>query len=174
MTRDKLLKSLRYAGAVERYHTYPTLRKQTIADHTWNVLRIYTHVFEPPQVPVFMHIMYHDCGELVTGDVPFPFKRRNPNIGEQMTKAEDMALRAMGISLPPLSTMEKVRIKLCDLAEMHEFGLIEMALGNKLAQPIVDDTLRAINAMLAGSTEYLDVVDAREKLTDLFLQVKGE
>jgi hypothetical protein len=49
----------------------------------------------------------------------------------------------MGIEWRALSTEQRRRIKVCDLLEMWEFGLIEMSMGNSYARPIVADTIRA-------------------------------
>lgn len=90
--------------------------------------------------------MFHDVGELVTGDPPYPIKARNP-----VLKAEMDRLEAEGVShmdLPP-NLMEpdealhwKQRIKICDVLEMWEFLMDEVALGNSFCRFMVDDMAR--------------------------------
>lgn len=149
MERSNILSSARLAGDVLRYHTWPTLQSQTVAAHTWNVLRIYWQIFGPPVPNVTTYIIWHDAGELVPGDVPFPAKANNSVLKSEHDRLEVEAVVSMGGPQEVhLSARERARIKVCDLTEMMEFGRHELALGNTYAQPIVDDTLRAIEVLL--------------------------
>ena len=138
-TREDVLTNSRLAGQVERYHTWPTIRKQTVAEHTWQILRIYLELFGV-DADVWKYILHHDSGEIRTGDLPFPLKSQNPDLKKIMDDLEDDALAAMGVGTIPLTSEQKWRIKVCDLLEMLEFGLQEMVLGNRLAEPIIKGT----------------------------------
>lgn len=134
----------RQAGAVLRYHTWPTVKKQTIADHSWNVWRIVFAIWRTghcsvegiPQ-SVTEYIMLHDCGELRTGDAPYPIKRDNPELKQIMDRLEDEALTEQGIHLAELSTEWKWRVKVAHTIEMMEFGIDELMLGSRYAAPVI-------------------------------------
>lgn len=140
MKRAKVLATARLAGQVTRYHTWPVHHRQTVGEHTWQVMRIYYQIFGPPSALVFTKLIWDDAGELVTGDLPFPIKARNPGLKAIMDSLEEQAVEGMGGNpRPGVSDVEKRRVKTCDLIDMLEYGLHELDLGNKYAQPIVDD-----------------------------------
>lgn len=134
-----MLADPRFAGEVKRYHTWPCLQVQTVASHTWHVMRIYWQLFGPMPPVVSTHLLWHDAGELRAGDLPFPVKANNPKLKAEIERLELDTLAGMQVKLPPLSEREKVRCKLCDLLEMYDFGLVERALGNSMSAPIIDD-----------------------------------
>ena len=141
MTRDQVLTNPRHAGEVIRYHTWPMHHRQTVGEHTWQVMRIYLQIFGPLSPEVSTYIIWHDTGELVTGDLPFPVKRDNPHLKAECDFIEKRARVLMGG--PPLefklSEEESNRGKLCDLIDMYEQGKIEVAMGNQYGLPIVND-----------------------------------
>jgi hypothetical protein len=53
----------------------------------------------------------------------------------------------MGGTVVTLTPILKLRAKACDLIDMHECGRAEVNMGNKFAQPIVDDTFKALEKM---------------------------
>jgi 5'-deoxynucleotidase YfbR-like HD superfamily hydrolase len=152
-------KSLRFAGLVKRYHTWPVLREQTNAEHTWHVLRIYHKLFGPPSTDVTLAIMYHDVGEIKTGDAPFPVKRENPDL----KAAYDRVEAAHREILLPYDTTSKLTeyeircIKICDLVEMWEYGMEEYLKGNNLAIPIIDRTKLVALSMCDSPLEDMNL-----------------
>jgi len=141
--------SLRWAGEVERYHTWPTLKKQTIADHTWHVMRIWMQLFGTPNEGVVEAIMFHDVGEVRTGDIPYPTKAQHPGLKAAMDELEHDAVIDLTGILPTLDSTDKIRMKVCDLLEMWEFGRCEQAMGNTLAREITERTAKHVGE-LAG------------------------
>lgn len=139
ISREQILTNGRWAGDVLRYHTWPMLRPQTIGSHTWQILRIYVTIFGAPQPDVTVYVIWHDAGELVLGDLPFPVKAQSPTLKKLCDGIENLAVVKMAGEVPRLSKLEKLRVKICDLAEMYETGIAEFQMGNKFAQPIVDD-----------------------------------
>lgn len=138
--------NMRIAGSVQRYHTWPTIQSQTVADHTFHVIRIYGEVWgHLPDGTELRYLMMHDLAEGELGDVPFDAKRSFPDIKTAMDKAERTVLPA----LPFLTPEEKVRCKVPDLLEMWEFGVIERRLGNQYAEAIIEDT-RCAALLVAG------------------------
>ena len=130
----------RFAGRVLRYHTWQVHHQQTVGEHCWQMALIYEQIFGPPSAEVERFIRYHDAGELIVGDPPFPVKSNNPELKVQYDKIEDEALVHLGISIPDIPANERVRVKVCDLLEMMTFGMMEVEMGNRLAIPIVRRT----------------------------------
>ena len=159
---------MRVAGSVERYHTWPTTTRQTVADHTWHVLRIYIQLFGAPDPDVTCAIMFHDApAELKTGDLPFPIKSANPTLKAEIDKLESEYLESMGISTPDLTEEEWASIKICDLLEMHEYAYHEICMGNKYAEPVYSDTLTAVYSIIDGlDREGLPTVTLRSRIRE--------
>ena len=154
MIRTDVTDSTRLAGLVMRYHTHPTLHPQSVGEHTWQVMRLYWELYGDLPPEVSSYILWHDASELYTGDIPFPVKARNPKLKSLMDDMEDHQLaRMIGVDrqqevLGGVTELQRVRMKLCDLLDMHEHGHHEMMLGNQFAIPIVEDTAGAIVALV--------------------------
>lgn len=145
MRRADVITSLRHAGSVKRYHTWPTIRHQTIADHTWHVLRILITLFpEEVTVDVLTYVIWHDVPEVGTGDSPFYAKRASPELKSALNELEGEVLESMGLVLPELTSRQRLLVKVCDLLEMHQWGTDELRMGNQYARPIIDDTRAAL------------------------------
>jgi 5'-deoxynucleotidase YfbR-like HD superfamily hydrolase len=132
----------RRAGRVLRYHTWPHIRPQTVAEHCWQATRILMAMW--PDVPphLIRHMMFHDVGEVVTGDPPYPLKSSSPTLKAALDGVESDAHLAMclpwGLPAPlKLAEAEAVVTKLADLIEMWEWGLDEVALGSHEAELVV-------------------------------------
>ncbi len=147
ITREQILTNARFAGETLRYHTWPTHQQQTVASHTWQLFRIYFQCFGSIAPATATYILWHDAGELVLGDLPFPIKSQSPPLKKLCDGIENLAVVKMGGKVVKLSVEEKRRIKETDLIEMLEFGLVEVQLGNSLAQPIVDDISHSIEEL---------------------------
>lgn len=144
ITRNRVVVMQRLSGSVKRYHTWPTINQQTNADHTFHLLRIYIRIFGAPSPMVTVFIVRHDMGEIASGDLPFHAKANNPDLKVCADRVEQAHLSSIDCELPQLPLQEKLRIKVCDLLEMHEFGLVEAMMGNQFAEPICVDTLKAV------------------------------
>lgn len=143
MRRDAVYASRQLAGRVLRYHTWPVLRQQSVGEHTWRLEGIYVELFGLPRPEVWWWMHNHDVGELWAGDVPFGAKQAVPGLKDAMNASEAMGMGRLGVMMPRLTEQEWSQVKLCDLLEMWEFGMVEMQMGNMLAGPIVDDTMNA-------------------------------
>lgn len=148
--REQILGSMAMAGRVRRYHTWPVIHQQSVAEHSWRVATIHGEVFGPPLYVTLLYMLFHDVGELSSGDVPFLAKDAVPGYREAARAAEAMGRCTLGVALDDgdLSEGERVRVKACDLLEMWEFGLIERRMGNEFAEPVITDTLRQLDKHL--------------------------
>lgn len=164
ITRAEVRRSLRMAGGVERYHTWP-IRKPTVADSTWHVMRVYLQVFGSPPATVWEYVLLHDVAEMGTGDVPFDAKRRWPALKSAVDHAEQEHLVDVGLVLPTLTDVEWRRFKACDLLEMYEFASTELLMGNALAGPVIDATKAALAGMeqALGREDYRAVCNHMER-----------
>jgi hypothetical protein len=158
VNRDQVYASRHFAGRVKRYHTWPTLHQQTVAEHCWRVAGILVEIFGMPRAEVLFYCLHHDSGELWAGDLPFGTKKTVAGLKDCMNKAEEIGLHNLGIKLPELTTSELAQVKICDLLEMHEFGKAEIDMGNKCAFPIIKDTLYLVQR-LAGEHCFSEKVN---------------
>ena len=166
---------LRNAGDVERYHAYPTLQRQTVAAHTWNVIRIWCELYGPPDQNDIMALMFHDCAEIITGDIPFPFKKELPE--KELSEAEEKITRDLishiknPVSRDPkkINHIREARVKVCDLIEMAEFGIKEMELGNrKNGGQIYTNIMRALNVHLEHNGNLDFNPELKSKINELY------
>jgi 5'-deoxynucleotidase YfbR-like HD superfamily hydrolase len=133
----------RRAGCLVRYHTWPCIRKQSVAEHSWNVARILLAIWPHAPRHMIVHALMHDVGEVAVGDMPYPIKARDPELKAKIDAAEDSAYLAMSIPWglqPParLSPEEQAVFKLADLGEMLEWSYDEVLLGNQFANLVVE------------------------------------
>ena len=168
MNRADVVTSTRMAGGVKRYHTWPTLRTQTVAEHSWQVMRLFLELFpDAVTVEVLTWILWHDVAEIGTGDVPFPLKSRYPELKGILDEIENDVTENMGIVWPELTPRQRLLVKVCDLLEMWEWGCEEMRMGNRYAEPICDDTRAAVLEMTVREPGSLhgDVLRFMERRT---------
>lgn len=162
ITRQDVMTSARHAGDVQRYHTWPTLQTQTVAHHTWNVVRIYMELFGDPSPVDLRYMMRHDLGELGVGDLPYPVKKNNSVLADECAQEEQRVLQSMFIDHDMSSRSTDIRIfqiKLCDLLEMLEFCTQEVILGNNYARQLIVDISADVTSRLdSASSGTRDVV----------------
>lgn len=147
-----ILKNTYFAGRIKRYHAWPTLHTQVVGEHTWQVMRIWYHIWGPMPPAVSTHLLFHDAPELSSGDIPHIAKRDAPEIREPLNKLEALACERMGIpdlNKVGLKGIDRIKFKLCDLIEMLEFAIVEMAMGNNLTQPVINNCGTAIRCSVA-------------------------
>lgn len=146
-----------HAGRLRRYNTWAVHHEQTVGEHCWQVARIYEAIFGPASGAVERFIRHHDTAELIVGDPPFPIKKDNPDLKEIYNRLEAEAVPVLGIQgFDNIPVTEKEKVKICDLIEMMEFGMVEVEMGNRLAVRIVTRTL---TAALKMAHELLDNSD---------------
>lgn len=157
MRPETVLKNSRLAGQVERYHTWPTHRTQSVGEHTWQILRLYFLLFGPPAPHVTVYIVWHDAGELLTGDVGHVAKRENPELKTQLDELEKRSLveqnypsdaQRIFSSHADVSPADATRVKVCDLLDMGEFAVSEVTMGNMYAREIIDNVDSALRSLL--------------------------
>lgn len=144
MDAESLRTDPRMAGRVTRYHTWPRLREQSVGEHTWQLLRILDCVWPEMPVSVWRSVLWHDVGEIATGDMPYPVKRDNEILDREMGRLEHYALEKILEKWRPhgelhaLKGDERTIVKTCELVEMWEWGLEEATMGNRFGTIVAD------------------------------------
>lgn len=153
----------RLAGRVIRYHTWPHIRQQSVAEHSWQLLRILIKIWTAVPARVTSYVVRHDVGELTTGDAPYPVKADNPILGAEMNRVEAEGLQlqiAAGFlaDSPELTVEEKWAVKLAEFIEMWEWGLEEQLLGNQFAKLVAQRchavVVKRIDEALASGDDF--------------------
>lgn len=136
MTTASQQRDPRTAGDVARYHAWRTIQTQSVAAHSWNVLRILLAIWPDAPRHLIIHTMVHDVGEVVTGDLPFPVKKDNPALRDVIYPVEqgahqDMVKPWLLPAPQELSVKEKSIFKIAEYIEMWEFALVEIEMGSR-------------------------------------------
>lgn len=157
---DLFVHDPRRAGLVRRYHAQPHLVPQTVAEHTWQLLRIMTTIWPDTPRSLLMYAIYHDIAEGCTGDLPYTTKLASPDIKKHMDALEDTAIQSMGrywgtpaVALP--TAEEKKFMKACELVEFAEYSWNELRMGNKYIEVVLQRVLPRIKAIKFDNT-YLN------------------
>ena len=144
MDAESLRTDPRMAGRVTRYHTWPRLREQSVGEHTWQLMRILDCVWPEMPVRVWRTVLWHDVGEIATGDMPYPVKRNNTILGREMDRLEHEAIEKILEKWRPTGELlalkgdERTIVKTCELVEMWEWGLEETAMGSRFGRIVAD------------------------------------
>jgi len=110
------------SGQVMRWHTSPQMNRlnQSNASHTFGVMAI-AEFLEPElcNLNFFRHVLYHDCGEIGTGDVSSNVKMRRADLSLILKQEETEEIYKMGIEMPPVTPAQLLLAKLADILEAH-------------------------------------------------------
>lgn len=129
----------RLSGEAVRWHTWPMLRRESIAEHSWQVARVLLAIWPLCPRELLIHCIVHDLGETGPGDAPYPSKLNSPVLAKEHARLERETHESMVLpwSLPApqsLPTNWHAAFKLAEFIEMWEKSLEEMFMGNRLAQ----------------------------------------
>lgn len=113
-TVEKINKS-RAAGKVQRFHTLDLIRRQDVAQHSFNVANIVRLLGGSKDT--ILAALYHDMGEHNVGDIPSPTKRgMNEESREHVENLENEGMAMCGITSVTFPTGE-VQLGLLKLAD---------------------------------------------------------
>ncbi len=75
-TLTETLKMVLMGGRVVRFHTRPTIKPETVAEHSYLVAWLATMVAGEPSANLLLACLAHDLPEHALGDMPSPAKKR--------------------------------------------------------------------------------------------------
>ena len=135
------------AQDIKRWTIVRTVRNQSVAEHTFNVVMIARAIAALAKIDddeIIKFALEHDLDEILTGDIPSPTKKRARSIGVDLNKLESKGKHAM-----PGPEVRAV-VKAADMIENLWF-LVENGVGRHaheesvLLNDIVDDYLLELN-----------------------------
>jgi 5'-deoxynucleotidase YfbR-like HD superfamily hydrolase len=138
-----LVRDPRAVGEALRYSTWKVIEKQSIGEHTWQVIRILLTIWPEAPRNVLIYAVAHDMGEMA-GDIQYPFKNLFPELRAGADKSENYVRHEMDklLGIPKvrhsLSGFEHQVFKACDNLDMWEYGMREVNMGNRYAMIIVN------------------------------------
>lgn len=157
------------ACRIRRYHTVPAASPvtQSVGEHTCGVILLlnimYRCMNKRPSSELFIHAALHDFAELVTGDLPAPFKRKLPH---DFHNDHATIYEMYGEELYGLTQQEFVLLKLADNLEgfmyswshpdpamdvvtQRYFTYINELVAMHLGAEVTDEVLEFINHVMA-------------------------
>lgn len=143
-SHESVMRSTQLAGRVVRYHTWPMIRRPTVAEASARVATLYCELWGLPRAEVLYYCLHHDNGELYGGDIPFYAKRRVAGLSECSNEAEKAGLKELGVTLPELTPTEYKQFKIVDYLEMWETAVVEANMGNRYALIVLDNLKPAV------------------------------
>jgi 5'-deoxynucleotidase YfbR-like HD superfamily hydrolase len=168
---------LLYGGTVRRYHTVPTIKDNTLAEHQWGVAVLcYLLSGDSCSEKLLMAALTHDLPEQATGDIPAPAKRLLGLSRETFTAYDMEALAAFDFGFI-LSPEEKRILKLADCLDGMLFCLRERQLGNlNVALPYSKHRAYAKEVLNAVPEDQLNYNEWElfNKIECLWREVDGE
>jgi 5'-deoxynucleotidase YfbR-like HD superfamily hydrolase len=133
------------AGHVKRWHTWPTLRVQTVAAHSHAAAMLLWQVYPEASKEMIVAMLAHDLPEISTGDVPAHVKWSNPEISKVLDAMEQSWLDDAGLNYA-LKPLEVNILKFCDSFELMLWSIEELKMGNRYMERVI----KAITARLDG------------------------
>lgn len=150
------------AGKVVRSHRHTFIQPQNIGNHSYGVVQLVRYLKPDCSRDLLLFAIDHDVPELLTGDVPYPVKRRN-GIGESLQDMEDEFY-----PLPKLSEEEFFIVKLADMFEFWLTVCYERKMGNGTLSVIEKNAREIILQMLLRANE-----DLKSKARKLLYQLEN-
>lgn len=172
-------------GETVRFHTWPVLRPQTVAEHSFHVAMLVSLMagYDAPglSVPVLMAALTHDLAEHKTGDLPAPVKRAVgealgiPGFRAAWNAHEESLLREVELDWEDkLSPMESHWLKLADAMQGALYCIRERMMGNKLiATPFTNFRSYIRNLETDLMPEQPKVTDIINYIDDMWEQANG-
>lgn len=135
---------IRDGGVTRRYHGWPVLVQQSVAEHSFHVAMLCYVLIgqrEPGvRVPLLMAALCSDLAEFKVGDIPSPAKRSMdallPDFRAKWNAMEEDLLRTVGLDWRDQLTEEEQRIlSLADAFDGALYCIRERQMGNQVMEP---------------------------------------
>lgn len=155
-------------GLVKRYHTIPTVKEVTIAEHSymvaWLCYQLWTeeHYGYPIRATLLMSALSHDLAEQVLGDIPAPTKWNNETPAILTDQEQDLLCE--NNCLFPINPDEADVLRMADsFAGMIEC-IKERGLGNLFVEKVYNRWEERILTTLPITTRGEKVYQAVQRL----------
>ena len=161
----------RSVAHIIRWHARPTQQVQNLAEHHFFVARMcmtiiralrHYEITDPDLEVVLETALIHDEVEKRTGDVPGSAKRRYPEFRKMVEKLEDELVQEIWDHLPggldqyyadlvvvfnQQQTIESQIVKYADKLDAYLFSRTEVAMGNSLMSPVLQEIEKELEKM---------------------------
>ncbi len=160
-TLKERIQFMQEGGQVVRFHQHIGHRLDTDARHSHGVAMLcYFLTAGAPTVTLLMAALSHDLAEQVTGDIPYPTKRRIPALRRAVDDLEREVLTAYGLRFEILP-MEQRILSLADSLDGMLYCASEAALGNRTAlQHVYHVWYNSLAASAPFNTTEQEVINA--------------
>jgi len=122
------LLKLHESGTVLRWHTWPTIKEQNLAAHSWGVAMICAQL-APGEADLITAALVHDLHEVEAGDVPYPFKQNNAFVGRAYDEQQLQFNETNGCNIVLDERQQRI-LKWADMFELLLFARREYHIGN--------------------------------------------
>jgi len=136
------------SGKVNRMHTAPMLHRENVAEHTWGLLFLILRYWPEASREFLIAAIFHDAGEVATGDVPAHVKWANASILEVCENLEQEHLKKMQIPLIELGPVEDFLLTVFDKLDFCVSCHHEVMSGNRNAKLLFTRSLSRAEQML--------------------------
>ena len=168
---------LRRARYIRRWSLMRSANEESVSEHAYETAviahalaligkKIYGKDLDPEKIAVAA--LFHDAGEVITGDMPTPVKYRDPELRKRYGRIEEESLKRLLSMLPeelrenyrPLLYMEEEEsenyryVKAADKLSAYIKCLEETAGGNREFTSAEKQTLEATHSMNMPEAEY--------------------
>lgn len=172
MKNGQRVEIIRRGYRVLRYHANPTIVPDTIGQHSANVAMLCSILLgEKCTKKLIMYALMHDLAEQWTGDIPYPFKARNPVVKQTLDKAEERFLFVNELDIPTLSGMEYDVFKAADILDLTYAAMDEVTKGNLELKPALETGLRILDGVKLPSSAQAILKELRHDI-DYQLRVR--
>lgn len=117
-------------GRVERFHTRPGVKPDSVAAHSWAVAMLCEVLLPNARGALLMAALTHDLGEQYTGDISSPAKRAM-GLRTLLKEHESDARSKFGMNFEALTEEEERTLYLADQFAGMLYLVGERELGNK-------------------------------------------
>lgn len=165
MSLQQTLQMIVCGGRVTRFHTHPTIKEETVAEHSylvaWICALVWTrsHDNALPSAGLLLAALAHDAPEYILGDMPSPTKRRM-NLRGAYRKEEARLFAEAG--MPDFEHMltdeEQEILKFADNLAGYYKCRYEQLMGNRLLDSVAANYHAYIVANIADADHLPAVV----------------
>ena len=113
------------AGFTQRWHVQPSLAStgDRVDGHSARVGILILHFHPGASAELLRAALVHDLGESQAGDVPYPVKKKYPDLSQKLEEIEAITLAGMGMIMPKLTKHEQEIFRFCDRLDAYLWAL---------------------------------------------------